>query len=239
MSGLVRIAVAVAAVGVARQVFVLSAIVRSRRFLRRSNDLRPPSAGSGAAPRFFIVVPVLREAEILPAIVPHFQALACGHAATVVIVTTARDTAEAPRHAAAGDSIAATRELAREGKFVHLHYPDPLGLKADQLNHAAARCAAMLPDAVPSAQAFLACYDADSRPPLDSLDIFTRAIADHPGADVFHQSSLGCFKHRSSFRRETLRAWPLSQWPERMTGFSPGDRAANGCSAAQAARLSR
>jgi len=47
----------------------------------------------------------------------------------------------------------------------------------------------MLPDGVPSSQAFLACYDADSRPPLDSLARFTRAIADHPGADVFHQSS--------------------------------------------------
>jgi len=88
-----------------------------------------------------------------------------------------------------GDTVAAARELAREGKCVHLHYPDPLGLKADQLNHAVARCAAMLPDGVPSSQAFLACYDADSRPPLDSLARFTRAIADHPGADVFHQSS--------------------------------------------------
>jgi hypothetical protein len=189
VSRLSRITVAVAAAGVARQAFVLSAIVRSGRFLRQGQDTRPPSASSGAAPRFFIVVPLLREAAILPETVAHFQALACGHAATVVLVTTAREPAEAPRHAAAGDTIEAARELAREGRCVHLHYPDPLGLKADQLNHAAAHCAAMLPDGVPSSQAFLASYDADSRPPLDSLDIFTRAIADHPGADVFHQSS--------------------------------------------------
>jgi hypothetical protein len=189
VSALSRITTAVMAAGVARQAFVLSGIVRSGRFLRQETDPQPASGHSGAAVRFFIVVPVLREAAILPAAVAHFQALACGHAATVVIVTTAREAAEAPRHPAAADTVAAARELARDGKCVHLHYPDPLGLKADQLNYAAASCAAMLPDGVPSSQAFLACYDADSRPPLDSLARFTRAIEGHPGADVFHQSS--------------------------------------------------
>ena len=56
----------------------------------------------------------------------------------------------------------------------------------------------MLPDGVPSSQAFLVCYDADSRPPLDSLARFTRAIDGHPGADVFHQSSR--FELRASSR---------------------------------------
>ncbi|MGD0935423.1 MAG: glycosyltransferase family 2 protein [Streptosporangiaceae bacterium] len=189
MSRLSRITVAVTAAGVARQGLVLAGIVRSARFLRQDRDPRPPSPGGAAAPRFFIAVPVLREAAILPGTVAHFQALACGHAATVVIITTEREAGEAARHAAAGDTVAAARELAREGKCVHLHNPNPQGLKADQLNHAAACCAAMLPDGMPSSQTFLACYDADSRPPLDSLARFTRAIADHPGADVFHQSS--------------------------------------------------
>ena len=176
MNRLSRITVTVMAAGVARQALVLFGIVRSTRFLRQDRDPRPPSPGGAAAPRFFIAVPVLREAAILPGTVAHFQALACGHAATVVIITTEREAGEAARHAAAGDTVAAARELAREGKCVHLHYPDPQGLKADQLNHAAACCAAMLPDGVPSSQAFLACYDADSRPPLDSLDRFTRTI---------------------------------------------------------------
>lgn len=189
MRRLSRITVAVLAAGVARQGFVLAGIVRSGRFLREGQGARPPAACGGAAPRFFIVVPVLRESAILPEAVAHFQALACGHAATVVIVTTAREAAEAPRHPGAGDTIAAARELARDGRCVHLHYLDPLGLKADQLNYAAASCAAMLPDGVPPSQAFLTCYDADSRPPLDSLARFTRVIEDHPGADVFHQCS--------------------------------------------------
>jgi hypothetical protein len=189
MSALSRITTAVMAAGVARQAFVLSGIVRSGRFLRQDKNPHPLPSGPGAPTRFFIVVPVLREAAILPAAVAHFQALACAHAATVVIVTTAREAAEAPRHPAAGDTVAAARELARDGKCVHLHYPDPLGLKADQINYATERCTAMLPDSVPSSQAFLACYDADSRPPLDSLARFARAIEGHPGADVFHQSS--------------------------------------------------
>lgn len=189
MSGLSRITTAVMAAGVARQAFVLSAMMRSGRFLRQDNGLRAAPGRGGPAARFFIVVPVLREAAILPAAVAQFQALARGHPATVVIVTTAREAAEALRHPAAGDTVAAARELARDGKCVHLHYPDPLGLKADQLNYAAASCAAMLPDGVPSSQAFLACYDADSRPPPDSLASFARAIESHGGADVFHQSS--------------------------------------------------
>jgi hypothetical protein len=189
MSALSRIATAVMTVGVARQAFVLSGIVRSGRFLREDKDPQPPSRRGEIAPRFFIVVPVLREAAILPEAVAHFQALACGHAATVVIVTTAREATEGPRHPAAGDTVASARELARDGKCVHLHYPDPLGLKGDQLNFAAASCTAMLPDGVPSSQAFLACYDADSRPPLDSVARLACAIAGHPGADVFHQSA--------------------------------------------------
>ena len=188
MSRLSWITAAVMTAGVARQAFVLSGIVRSARFLRQDQDPRPPPA-DGVAPRFFIAVPVLREAAILPETIAHLQTLTCGHKATIVIITTEREAGEATRYPAANDTVAAARELARQGTCVHLHYPDPQGLKADQLNYAAACCAAMLPDSEPSAQAFLVCYDADSRPPPDSLADFARAIADHPGADVFHQSS--------------------------------------------------
>jgi Glycosyltransferase like family 2 len=181
--------------GVVRQTFVLAGIVRSGRFLRDGQN-KQPGDGDGETPRFFIVVPVLREAAILAETVAHFQTVAGGHQAAIVIVTTAREMAEAGMRTAAGDSIALAEKLAREGKCVHLHYPDPAGLKGDQLNYAASRCATMLPDGVPSAQAFLACYDADSRPPPDSLACFTEAIAANPRADVFHQSSRFEFRPR-------------------------------------------
>jgi hypothetical protein len=189
MGGLPLVTTAVVTAGVARQMFVLSGVVRSGRFLRQGRARVPSHSDGLVMPRFFLVVPVLREAAILAEAVAHFQNLACGYAATVIVVTTAREIAENTGTAAAGETIPLARELARESGCVHLHYPDPHGLKADQLNYATARCAAMLPGEVPSSQAFLVCYDADSRPPADSLAHFTHAIADHPHADVFHQSS--------------------------------------------------
>ncbi|HEY2576892.1 MAG TPA: glycosyltransferase family 2 protein [Streptosporangiaceae bacterium] len=207
MSRLSLISVAMVTAGCMRQLFVLSAIVRSRRFLRHGPH--GPLAGAMCGtmpPSFFIVLPLLREAIALRQAVAHFQAVACGHAARVLVVTTARETAEAGQHATAGDTIALARELAEEGRCLHVHYPGRLGVKADQLNYAAARCAVMLPAGVASSQAFLVCYDADSRPPLDSLACFTQAIADSPGADVFHQSSR--FECRSRPAGPLLRGWP-------------------------------
>jgi hypothetical protein len=190
MTWLALIGTTVVTGGVVRQMFVLSAIVRSARFLRRGQDTPPAEPPRhGSAPVFFIVIPVLREAAVLPETAVHFRAVADGHAATVLVVTTAREAAETGQHPGAADTIAVARTLAGQGQCAHVHYPDPLGLKADQLNYAAACCTGMLPDGVPSSKAFLVCYDADSRPPADSLAHFAEAIAGNPAADVFHQSS--------------------------------------------------
>jgi len=186
MSRLPPIGAAVMTAATVRQVFVLSAIVRSGCFLRTKTG----SHGNLCpAPQFFIVVPVLREAALLRDAVAHLGDVARGQAATVVVVTTAREAAEAHHYPAAADTVRVADQLAREGMCVHLHYPDPLGVKADQLNYAVATCAGMLPAGTPTSQAFAMCYDADSRPPVDSLDSFAAAIASNPAADVFHQSS--------------------------------------------------
>lgn len=189
MTKLSLITVAVVAAGVVRQAFVLSGLVRSGRFLHYGLPSPVSGRANRVVPTFFLVVPVLREAAILAETVAHLRKLACGHAATVVVVTTAREVAESMQHADAEDTVRLARELARAGRCVHLHYPGALGLKADQLNYATVLCTAMLPDGVASSQAFLVCYDADSRPPRDSLARFAQAIAENPDADVFHQSS--------------------------------------------------
>jgi hypothetical protein len=182
-------AIALSAMAV-RQLVVLSAIVRSNRFLRGTPPELPRAAAPGlVAPAFFIVLPVLREGAILHEAVAHFQAVARGHAAQIIVVTTAREAAEAQQQPHDGDTVALADELARAGKCVHVHYPDPRGLKADQLNYAAAHCITALPSGVSSSQAFLVCYEADSRPPQCSLGCFASAIAESPEADVFHQSS--------------------------------------------------
>jgi hypothetical protein len=65
--------------------------VRSGRFLHQGQAQQPPAAaGDGVTPAFFIVVPVLREAAVLRQTIGQFQTIACGHAAIVVVVTTAR-----------------------------------------------------------------------------------------------------------------------------------------------------
>jgi Glycosyl transferase family group 2 len=189
MTTLSTIVVVAVTAGAVRQVFVLSGILRSGRFLRRGEEPQPKAVGGGLAPVFFIVVPVLREAAILPEAVAHFRMVAAGHDATVLIVTTTREAAAAGDVTTTEDTVALAAELARQGRSDHVHYPDASGLKADQLNYAAARCAAMLPDSVPSSRVFMVCYDADSRPSADCLARFADAIAENPEADVFHQSS--------------------------------------------------
>lgn len=172
-----------------RQLLVLGAILRSRRFL--TQDATPGDserASTNSPPSFYIAIPLLREAGAIRQALAHFEALMEGHTARIVIVTTAREAAECARHQGVPDTIRVAEELAGQGRCVHLHYPDPAGRKADQLNFAVDHCVAALDEAALS-RSFLLCYDADSRPPLDSLTRFEATIARHPYASVFHQSS--------------------------------------------------
>lgn len=190
-----------------RQVIVLAAAVRSARFLRHRLATPPTDAVTTSNDFvFFIVVPVLREIVIIAEAVAHFEALAQEHAATLVIVTTAREAAEASPQGGR-DTTTLVNELAEDGKFVHVHYPDPAGLKADQLNFAVAYCASTLPSDVPLSHAFVVCYDADSRPPRSSLADFVQAIALSPESSVFHQSSRFHLRTAAQERHRGSLAW--------------------------------
>ncbi len=111
-----------------------------------------------------------------------------GHAAQLVVVTTEREAAEESLAEGAVTTVKIVGDLAAGGKLLHLHYPDPQGIKADQVNFAADYCSTLLGD-VAASNAFVVVYDADSRPPLDALARFEHAIATHSEASVFHQSS--------------------------------------------------
>ncbi len=191
---------------VLRHGLVLRAVLRSHRFLQRGLARRDSAAAlPGARPCFYIVLPVLREAAVIEQAVAHFETLAAGHDARIVVVTTAREELERDQHASADDTVLAAKELAASGRCTHLHYPDPQGVKADQLNFAVDYLAAAAPDPIAASRSFLLCYDADSRPPLDSLAGFQRAITQHPHVNVFHQSS------RFELRQpDAPRSW---SWP--------------------------
>jgi hypothetical protein len=184
-----------------RQLFIAAAAVRAARFLRQPPPTLP--GHEDGAPVFFVVLPVLREAAVLADAVAHFEALAQNRAAQVVVVTTAREAVEARDDG----TVALAEQLSRTGKVVHLHYPDPDGLKGDQLNFAARYCAATLLGDTPADRAFLVCYDADSRPPLDSLGHFERAAATFADASVFHQSSGFALRRRDTAARRGVRVW--------------------------------
>jgi cellulose synthase/poly-beta-1,6-N-acetylglucosamine synthase-like glycosyltransferase len=207
MTGL-DLAIEIAALAVLlRQLFILTAVGRTARFLpqRQPSEARRQQEDG---PTFFVVLPVLRESAIIADAVAHFEALAHGHTAQVIVVTTAREIDEDQRQGAAGaDTVALVEQLAARGKVLHLHYPDQHGLKGDQLNYAARHCAAALLGDVPAERAFLVCYDADSRPPLDSLDRFEQVIAASGGASVFHQSARFELRTAQTGQRRGIWSW--------------------------------
>lgn len=172
-----------------RQLLVLRGVLGSVSFLQDDERHKPICKPSASPLIFYVVLPVLREASRLRQMIKHFEALTEDSLSKIIVVTTARETAEAAQHAEAADTVALARELAADGSFIHLHFPDQRGLKADQLNFAADYCVNCLLGDLPPQQAFVVVYDADSRPPLDSLTQFEQAIARHPEVSVFHQSS--------------------------------------------------
>lgn len=191
---------------IARHLVVLGAVLRSSRFLHRGEQHALPSGKVESSPVFYVVIPVLREAAGLPHTIAHFDALIKGHIGKIIVVTTARETAEATRYADAADTIAVARELAQSGRCLHLHYLNPKGLKSDQINFAVDHCVTSLLGDVQLQRAFLVVYDADSRPPLDSLACFERAIVEHPEVNVFHQSSRFELRAKSHNQKRGLLA---------------------------------
>ena len=174
---------------VMRHLLVLKSIYRSYRFLNKnllkgkSTDIETPR------PFFYIVLPVLREAAIIRQTLDHFKTLVKGHNARVVVVTTTREDFESKRYTEFENTIMMVKELARTGMCVHLHYPNPEGIKADQLNYAAYHLISSMTDDATISNSFIICYDADSRPPFDSLSCFENVISRYTDVNIFHQSS--------------------------------------------------
>ena len=182
----------------ARQAAVLISIFRSRRFLNCQPSNGGHADSSAHASFIYVVIPVLREAAIIRQTAEYFNALIEGHDARLVIVTTEREATEQGQRLNFGDTMHVVRELASTGRCLHLHYPDPDGLKADQLNFAARQIASFVEGTRALDSVFLICYDADSRPPLDSLLHFQNAITQYPDVGVFHQSSRFELRHNET-----------------------------------------
>lgn len=174
----------------ARQLFVLSAILRSQRFLVDGVQAGGHAPQQDLTPYFYVVLPVLREGAGLNATVTHCLQLLNGHSGVLVVVTTQREYS-AGRVSIDDelDTVSIANRLSDQLGIVHLHYPDPTGIKADQLNYAVNWAVERGPHESHDGPAFFVLYDADSRPPTNSLIDFTEALRNSPNVDVFHQSS--------------------------------------------------
>ena len=189
----------------ARQLFVLRAILRSQRFL--VDEVRvgcePPQPELN--PFFYVVLPALREAAGLSATVMHCLQLLNGHSGVLIIVTTQREYSAGPVGIdEESDTVSVASRLSDRVGIVHLHYPDPTGIKADQLNYAVNWAIEKGQHQSHNGPAFFAFYDADSRPPTNSLLHFAEAIRKSPDVDVFHQSSRFEARVGDSARRQSF-----------------------------------
>lgn len=137
--------------------------------------------------RFLIFLPVLKEEEVLEETISYFLEFV-GTDDRIIVITTERERKSLDQKSDT-DTIKLADSLKSKYRFVHLHYPEKEGVKSDQLNWAVDHCLKEIKDNKDRDNTFAIIYDADSRPPKDSLDHFKGAISTFPDADIFHQSS--------------------------------------------------
>jgi cellulose synthase/poly-beta-1,6-N-acetylglucosamine synthase-like glycosyltransferase len=170
-----------------KALIAIAGIRQTLRVFEQAKDLPKPSI----TPKVLIVVCALREQASLGDTVRHFQALEYPERQRrILIVTTERERQEGqsfPLHGS--DTIYIAEDLQRRYADVrHLHFPDPAGLKSDQMNYAIARFADVCPDWKPD-EAFFAFYDADSRPAANVLLMFAAVFERYPQSNIFQQSA--------------------------------------------------
>ena len=174
-----------------RHAVVVVNIAGAQRFLGRGEAGADDGAGDL---RIAVVLPLLREQSTIGDAARHFRSMLRGED-LLVLVTTAREAAT-ENGAPSTPTLAAA--LAEDCQIRHLHLDDPKGRKGDQINLAATE---LRRAGVADADWLVVVYDADSRPPRDSLHAFAGAATAHRSVSVFHQSA-----------RFEVRAADLSHW---------------------------
>ncbi len=175
---------------VAKQLLALVNLRASLTFYRRGLDTLESTAGNEAArrPRLIVVIPVLYEQYVIAATLAYFQMLDYP-ALDLVVVTTERERAEAAE-IGQPTTIDVVQKLQATGhSFTWVHYPEPTGTKAAQLNYVTSNFARLFPGYDPAAT-FFAFYDADSRPHPQTMAALAALVARYPTRRVFQQSAL-------------------------------------------------
>lgn len=137
-------------------------------------------------PFLILLLPVLREERELPGLLQHLSAVKYpANKIQIVVITTEKEEFEAK--SLDGQNRQSTISVAKEmvenknlelGKqiFLHFHYPQIVGKKADQLNFALQEIDRLY--LAPSAdKTFIGVYDADSRPDVRTFEFIAWDVA--------------------------------------------------------------
>lgn len=134
-------------------------------------------------PKVYVIIPVLREHRKLEESLKYFSQFNYENYEIIIVTTEKERNGESPD----SSTIELADKLKMSYSFSHLHYPDAIGFKADQVNYAIK----VLSDSITSdIDTFVAIYDVDSRPSLKSLESFRMSYNKNNGINVFQQSSI-------------------------------------------------
>lgn len=192
----------------------LWAVCRTRAFLNR--EILPLHREN--LPCMLLIMCALREQSTLEDTVRYFLSIIPNtEKIKILLVTTERERVESPAGTSPHeDTISVAARLASNHPAVrHLHFPDPQGVKADQMNYAVRAFGETLPEWNIDST-FFAFYDCDSRPEPSVFDVFFGEIQRAPECNVLQQSSV-YFKNfsrlggSSPFHRFLLRAHAVRQ----------------------------
>lgn len=127
------------------------------------------------------MIPVLYEEHRINNAIKHFKNLNYStEKFKICFITTQKAIANRK-----DNTIETVKKAAKDNVF-WIHYPYTTGCKSDQLNYAIEK----LVEYVPIDQnTFLAIYDADSVPNIDTFKVFSKVLHNHMESNVFQQSS--------------------------------------------------
>lgn len=147
---------------------------------------------SDSWPNIIILIPVLREGEVIGQTLHFFSHLSYPKAKLkIAVVTTEREFESAFDDRK--DTVTTAREKINELNttnqdqlFYHIHYPNRHGAKADQLNYAIEQLRILLPNYFNN-QTYIGVYDADSITPDNTLEILAKDATMNGYPNIYQQ----------------------------------------------------
>lgn len=134
-----------------------------------------------------VVIPVLREQNIIEDTVRYFNSL--NYPTLKLVIVTTEKEFSSPIVDNSYTTIDIVKKLISQYNLHWIHYPFTDGMKADQVNYAVSQFQDLFPE-YNVTNSFIALYDADSRPHIETFNELCRLVMHYPENNVFQQSSI-------------------------------------------------